>query len=111
MDAFFKNAGTSISRCCTELPRANAAASSRRVDLYLDMVDKQLTYDALRILDFDTAALSACEACQLQLTGPHSCRPAVAVGGRQAARDGLNAETGILLCCSNCYPRCVAEAL
>jgi len=27
------------------------------VDLYLDMVEKQLTYDALRILDYDTDAL------------------------------------------------------
>ena len=29
------------------------------VDLYLEMVDKQLTYDALRILDFDADALGA----------------------------------------------------
>jgi hypothetical protein len=29
------------------------------VDLYLEMVDKQLTYDALRILDFNADALGA----------------------------------------------------
>ncbi len=32
------------------------------VDLYLNMVDKQLTYDALRILNFDTDMLSAIAA-------------------------------------------------
>ena len=32
------------------------------VDLYLAMVDKQFTYDALRILNFDTDMLSAIAA-------------------------------------------------
>jgi SAM-dependent methyltransferase len=38
------------------------------VDLYLAMVDQQLTYDALRILDFNAAALAAL-AAEMQFLG------------------------------------------
>ena len=34
------------------------------VDLYLDMLNKQLTYDALRIIGFDMALMQALAACR-----------------------------------------------
>jgi SAM-dependent methyltransferase len=44
---------------CTVLTAEDTGRFAPYADLYLDMVDKQLTYDALRILDFDADALGA----------------------------------------------------
>ena len=45
------------SASCTVRTAEDSQRFARAVDLYLAMVDQQLTYDALRILDFDPAAL------------------------------------------------------
>ena len=42
---------------CTVMTAEDTGRFAPYVDLYLEMVDKQLTYDALRILDFNTDAL------------------------------------------------------
>jgi hypothetical protein len=42
---------------CTVMIEEDTGRFAPYVDLYLEMVDKQLTYDALRILDFDTNAM------------------------------------------------------
>jgi hypothetical protein len=47
---------------CTVMTAENTRRSAPYVDLYLEMVDKQLTYDALRILDFNADALGAIAA-------------------------------------------------
>jgi len=47
---------------CTVLEAADTGRFADYVDLYLAMVDRQLTYDALRLLDFDAAALDAVAA-------------------------------------------------
>lgn len=47
------------SASCTVRTAEDSGRFARAVDLYLAMVDQQLTYDALRILDFDSAALDA----------------------------------------------------
>jgi SAM-dependent methyltransferase len=44
---------------CTVMTAENTGRFAPYVDLYLEMVDKQLTYDALRILDFNADALGA----------------------------------------------------
>jgi SAM-dependent methyltransferase len=44
---------------CTVMTAEDTGRFAPYVDLYLEMVDKQLTYDALRILDFNAAALGA----------------------------------------------------
>jgi hypothetical protein len=44
---------------CTVMTAKDTGRFAPYVDLYLEMVDKQLTYDALRILDFNTDALGA----------------------------------------------------
>ena len=47
---------------CVVEDAADTARFAEYVDLYLAMVDRQLTYDALRLLEFDTAALAALAA-------------------------------------------------
>ena len=47
----------SRSEGCTVMTAEDTGRFAPYVDLYLEMVDKQLTYDALRILDFDTDAM------------------------------------------------------
>jgi SAM-dependent methyltransferase len=42
---------------CTVMTAEDTGRFATHVDLYLEMVDKQLTYDARRILDFDTNAM------------------------------------------------------
>jgi hypothetical protein len=44
---------------CTVMTAEDTGRFAPYVDLYLEMVDKQLTYDALGILDFNTDALGA----------------------------------------------------
>ncbi len=44
---------------CAVITAEDTGRFAPHVDLYLDMVEKQLTYDALRILDFNTDALDA----------------------------------------------------
>jgi ubiquinone/menaquinone biosynthesis C-methylase UbiE len=44
---------------CVVMRAEDTGRFAPHVDLYLDMVEKQLTYDALQILDFNTAALDA----------------------------------------------------
>ena len=44
---------------CAVMAAEDTGRFAPYVDLYLEMVDKQLTYDALRILDFDADALGA----------------------------------------------------
>ena len=44
---------------CTVITAEDTGRFAPYVDLYLEMVDKQLTYDALRILDFNADALGA----------------------------------------------------
>lgn len=44
---------------CEVIEASDTGRFDPYVDLYLDMVDKQLTYDALRILNFDTVMLGA----------------------------------------------------
>jgi len=44
---------------CTVMTAKDTGRFASYVDLYLEMVDKQLTYDALRILDFNADALGA----------------------------------------------------
>lgn len=44
---------------CEVIEASDTGRFDPYVDLYLDMVDKQFTYDALRILNFDTAMLGA----------------------------------------------------
>ena len=44
---------------CTVMTAEDTGRFAPYVDLYLEMVDKQLTYDALRILDFNADALGA----------------------------------------------------
>jgi len=44
---------------CTVVAAEDTGRFASYVDLYLEMVDKQLTYDALRILDFNADALGA----------------------------------------------------
>ena len=44
---------------CTVITAEDTERFSDYIDLYLEMVDKQLTYDALRILDFNADALGA----------------------------------------------------
>jgi len=47
---------------CTVLEAADTGRFADYVELYLTMVDRQLTYDALRLLDFDSVALDAVAA-------------------------------------------------
>jgi len=47
---------------CAVLEAMDTGRFAEHVDLYLAMVDRQLTYDALRLLDFDSAALAAVAA-------------------------------------------------
>lgn len=47
---------------CTVVESSDTGRFDPYVDLYLAMVDKQFTYDALRILNFDTNMLSAVAA-------------------------------------------------
>jgi len=47
---------------CTVLEAGDTGRFADHVDLYLAMVDRQLTYDALRLLDFDSAALASVAA-------------------------------------------------
>lgn len=47
---------------CKVIEASDTGRFDPYVDLYLNMVDKQLTYDALRILNFDTDMLSAVAA-------------------------------------------------
>ena len=47
---------------CTVMTAEDTGRFASHVDLYLEMVDKQLTFDALRILNFDTGALGAIAA-------------------------------------------------
>ena len=44
---------------CTVMTAEDTGRFAPYVDLYLELVDKQLTYDALRILDFNADALGA----------------------------------------------------
>jgi ubiquinone/menaquinone biosynthesis C-methylase UbiE len=44
---------------CTVMTAEDTGRFAPYVDLYLEMIDKQLTYDALRILDFNAGALDA----------------------------------------------------
>ena len=44
---------------CTVLTAENTGRFAPCVDLYLDMLNKQLTYDALKIIGFDTALMQA----------------------------------------------------
>ena len=44
---------------CTVMTAEDTGRFVPYVDLYLEMIDKQLTYDALRILDFNADALGA----------------------------------------------------
>jgi hypothetical protein len=53
---------------CTVMIAENTRRFAPYVDLYLEMVDKQLTYDALRILDFNADALGAI-AAEMQFLG------------------------------------------
>jgi ubiquinone/menaquinone biosynthesis C-methylase UbiE len=52
---------------CTVVTAEDTGRFAPYVDLYLEMVDKQLTYDALRILDFNSDALGAIGAEMLFL--------------------------------------------
>lgn len=54
---------------CTLMTAEDTGRFPSYVDLYLEMVDKQLTYDALRILNFDADALGAIGAEMLFLRG------------------------------------------
>ena len=44
---------------CTVLRAENTGRFAPYVDLYLDMLNKQLTYDALKIIGFDVALMQA----------------------------------------------------
>ena len=49
-------------RGCSVIEATDTGRFADHVDLYLAMVDRQLTYDALRLLDFDGDALAAVAA-------------------------------------------------
>jgi sarcosine/dimethylglycine N-methyltransferase len=44
---------------CNIIHSENTGIFAEHVDLYLDMLNKQLTYDALRLIDFDMEAMEA----------------------------------------------------
>ncbi len=44
---------------CEVVEASDTGRFAPHIDLYLDMIDKQLTYDALRIIGFDSKALEA----------------------------------------------------
>jgi SAM-dependent methyltransferase len=71
---------------CTVMTAEDTGRFAPYVDLYLEMVDKQLTYDALSILDFNADALGAIGA-EMQFLGKLAHAGKIAQGRFIARKD------------------------